>query len=151
MGSSAVRKIARVAGACLALGVTLVLTPAAEAVRYASPTGKSTSSCQTQATACDLATAVHGVGGNEPVKGEEVIVEPGEYSVSSGPLEPGAYEMYVHGVAGMPRPVITGHESEVFYGSGGLTLDYLDIEEQGSTEALGLSGATLERLLLRGK
>jgi hypothetical protein len=128
----------------------LIIVPQAQAVRYASPTGKSTSNCQTLATACDLLTAVHGVGGNEPASGEEVIVEPGAYGVSSEPIDPGAAKMIVHGVAGMPRPVITAHEDEAFYGANELTLDYLDIEEQGSSQALGLSGATLERLLIRG-
>jgi hypothetical protein len=147
--SPTARTLARVAGACLALG--LIVAPQAEAVRYASPTGKSTSDCQTAATACDLATAVHRVAGSEPAAGEEVVVEPGAYEVASEPIEPGAYGMTVHGVAGMPRPVITAHETEAFHGANALTLDYLDIEDQGDSEALGLSGATLERLLIRGR
>jgi hypothetical protein len=136
-------------------GVALFVLGGAQgawALRYASPTGASSSNCQTPATACDLATAVHGVGGNKPAKGEEVIVEPGNYSVSGSAIEPGAAGMSVHGVAGKPRPVITGHTTAVFRANGvdSLTLGYLDIEEQGGVEALGINSGVLERLFISG-
>jgi hypothetical protein len=129
----------RIVLAGIALSVPLAGAPSAWAVRYASPTGASSSNCQTPATACDLTTAVHGVGSNKPAKGEEVIVEPGNYSVSGSAIEPGAAGMSVHGVAGKPRPVITGHTTAVFRANGvdSLSLGYLDIEEQGSVERLG--------------
>jgi hypothetical protein len=143
----------RIVLAGIALSVPLAGAPSAWAVRYASPTGASSSNCQTPATACALATAVHGVGSNKPAKGEEVIVEPGNYSVSGSAIEPGAAGMSVHGVAGKPRPVITGHTTAVFRANGvdSLTLGYLDIEEQGGgMAALGIDSGVLERLLIRG-
>jgi hypothetical protein len=142
------RTVVRIVLAAFALGVPLFGAPAAQALRYASPTGKSTDNCQTPATACDLLTAVHGKTGDEPNKGEEVIVEPGSYSVSHE-LEPGAGEMDVHGVAGKSRPIITGLNTSVFR-TNNLTLGYLEIEEQGNPEALSLSGGVIERVLLRG-
>jgi Bacterial Ig domain len=142
----------RIVLAGIALSVPLAGAPSAWAVRYASPTGASSSNCQTPATACALTTAVHGVGGNSPAKGEEVIVEPGNYSVSGSAIEPGAVGMSVHGVAGKPRPVITGHTTAVFRANGvdNLSLGYLDIEEQGGVEALGIDSGVLERLLISG-
>jgi hypothetical protein len=143
----------RIVLAGIALSVPLAGAPSAWAVRYASPTGASSSNCQTPATACALRTAVHGVGSNKPAKGEEVIVEPGNYSVSGSAIEPGAAGMSVHGVAGKPRPVITGHTTAVFRANGvdSLTLGYLDIEEQGGgMAALGIDSGVLERLLIRG-
>jgi hypothetical protein len=146
------RTVVRIVLAGVALGV-LGGAQGAWAVRYASPTGASSSNCQTPATACDLTTAVHGVGSNKPAKGEEVIVEPGNYSVSGSAIEPGAAGMSVHGVAGKPRPVITGHTTAVFRANGvdSLSLGYLDIEEQGSVEALGIDSGVLERLFISGK
>ena len=142
----------RIVLAGIALSVPLAGAPSAWALRYASPTGNSSSNCQTPATACDLTTAVHGVVSNKPAKGEEVIVEPGNYSVSGSAIEPGAAGMSVHGVAGKPRPVITGHTTAVFRANevDSLSLGYLDIEEQGSVEALGIDSGVLERLFISG-
>jgi hypothetical protein len=73
--------------------------------RYASPTGTSAQDCSTPASACDIATAIDGSGGNDPVAGQEVIVEPGTYTLSST-LDP-TVNTNIHGAAGQPRPVIT--------------------------------------------
>jgi len=104
----------RIVLAAFALGVPLFGAPAAQALRYASPTGKSTDNCQTPATACDLRTAVEGVAGNDPAVGEEVVVEPGKYSVSVTPIAPGAQRMDIHGVLTSPRPFIVGNDARSY-------------------------------------
>lgn len=140
----------RIVLAAFALGVPLFGAPAAQALRYASPTGKSTDNCQTPATACDLRTAVEGVAGNDPAVGEEVVVEPGKYSVSVTPIAPGAQRMDIHGVLTSPRPFIVGNDVEVFGSAFVQSISYLEVEEQGHESALGLGNATLDRMLIRG-
>jgi hypothetical protein len=138
-------------GVCWAIIVctTAATAGAASAARYASPTGLSANSCQTPATACDLATAIHGVLGNAPKQGAEVIVAPGNYAVVET-IETGAAGMNVHGLAAGPRPVLTGSVEQILrMGSGG-TFAYLDVEDTGAGEALFSAGGTLERMLVRG-
>jgi len=144
------RRIVGVALAVVAFCVALGDVQGAWALRYASPAGKSTNNCRSPATACDLRTAVEGKPGNEPITGEEVIIEPGSYSVSST-IKTGAPELNVHGMAGQPRPILAGKEPEILRDESDSTFGYLDIEEQGSGEALFSSGGTLERLLIRGR
>src|SRR5580704_8370545 len=85
----------------------LVFAPGASAAmlpRYASPTGTSADDCASLANACDIATAIDGTAGNMPVSGQEVIVEPGTYTLTAT-LAP-TVNTIIHGVAGVPRPVI---------------------------------------------
>jgi hypothetical protein len=128
----------------------LLFTADASALRYASPTGTAGNDCQTPATACDLATAVHGVPGNEPVTAEEVILQPGTYNVAAT-VETGAPSMNVHGATGQPAPLVTGSVAQLlFIGSGGRLAD-MEVVESGSEEAVFAANATLERLRVIGK
>jgi hypothetical protein len=135
--------------AAIALGALAVPGVANAAPRFVTTTGTSGNNCQTIATACDLATAIHGTGGNVPNDGDEVIVEPGNYSLA-GPVSVGASNLNIHGALDQPRPVInetsTG-EIQVFFGG---SISYLDFESSGNAPALGFSGAVAERLFLRG-
>jgi hypothetical protein len=126
----------------------LVFAPCAGAVRYASPTGTSSENCQTPATACDLKTAIHGTGANNPVSGEEVIVEPGAYTISVT-LTPGAHKMFIHGAFGSPRPVLSAKVT-VFEIGEATTLDYVEVVEQSGSSALFTREATIERVLVQG-
>ena len=66
--------------------------PAVAALRYASASGTPTNDCQTVMTACDPVTAVNGTTGNMPNDGDEVVIEPGSYTLTTT-LNPGANNM----------------------------------------------------------
>jgi hypothetical protein len=129
------------------LGVPLAGAQSAWAVRYASPSGKTTNDCKTPATACDIGTAIHGTPGNEPALGEEVVLAAGEYTAAE--IQPGASDLTVRGSTGGPRPVIKATETEAFNGSY-LNLAYLTIEHTGGGYGLDIFDGRIERVLLRG-
>ena len=80
-----------------ALVALLAAAPAAAASqRYAAPTPQGTGDCSSASNACDFDTAVSGAS-----SGDEVIVEPGDYALSSSYVT-GAIS--IHGVDGRPRP-----------------------------------------------
>jgi hypothetical protein len=141
----------RALGAGAVLAAMLGGPAAAWATRYASSTGTSSESCASPATACDLKTAVAGNGVNNPKAGEEVIVEPGTYKVTTK-IESTVAPLTVRGAAGQPRPVITSKAVTVFKGSG-LSLAYLTIEQSGlsSEPAIHVNESTVERMLIRGE
>ena len=85
--------------AVLAQSLAIGAGVAAAGQRYASPTGTMVAPC-TSASPCDLATAVQNAADND-----EVIVNPGAYSLSSTVTVSKA--VTVHGVAGQAAPVIT--------------------------------------------
>jgi hypothetical protein len=144
-----------VAGILLAVATA---APANAAQRYASPSGPSTSAC-TQASPCDILTAVNGRSGNMPSSGDEVIVEPGSYyklGTTSTPLatelDPAVPET-IHGVAGSPTPVINSSAPAfaLFLSSAspGLTATNLDVEQTASgASGLYLSSATVNQLIV---
>jgi hypothetical protein len=126
----------------------MLLTPAsAAATRYVTPTGLSTNDCQSIAQACDLATAIQGEGANNPSDGEEVIVQPGDYSLDTEILEP-VPNLRIHGVVGQPRPVITQTDpaGEIKISSG--TISYLAFEG-GTTNLVNLSGGVMDRVFMQ--
>ena len=84
-----------------------------------------------------------------PAENEQVVIEPGTYTLTKA-ITPGAPGMDVRGATGGPRPLIIAQATEAFAGVARFTLDYLAIEEQGTEAALGLGGATLVRLSIRG-
>jgi hypothetical protein len=145
-----------IVAACAAVAVALLAVPAvAGATRYATPTGKNSSSCATVAEACSLRTAIEGFGGNGPKAGEEVIVEPGTYEVTSK-IEPQVATLEVRGAPGQPRPVITSKNVTIFgtfTGGHGMNLAHVELEDTvlSSEPAIRLSGATVEGVLLIGE
>ena len=76
------------------------VAPAEAAQRFTSPTSTAKTPC-TAAAPCAIDAAV-----NDARDGDEVVVAPGTYKVST-PLAP-AYAVDIHGVAGQPRPRLTG-------------------------------------------
>jgi hypothetical protein len=129
------------------VAVALVTPASASATRYVTPTGLATNDCQSIAEGCDLKTAIQGNGANVPTAGEEVIVEPGSYSLDSEILAPNL-NLNIHGVVGQPRPVITQTDpmGEIKVPSGAIS--YLDIEG-GTTNLINLSGGVMDRVFMR--
>ncbi|MGA2471531.1 MAG: hypothetical protein ABSG64_12695 [Solirubrobacteraceae bacterium] len=136
----------------------LVLAASASAAqRYAAPNGTANLSCS-QLLPCDIETAINGITMNMPVENDEVIVEPGSYyeiGTASTPLaaslHPGV-DLYIHGVAGEPRPQIFLAVSSYgldLNGSGSMTARYLDIEQSGTGSAVFLSDGTIDELIAR--
>jgi hypothetical protein len=147
-----------VPGACAAavVAVALLAMPTvASATRFASPAGKGSESCASVAQACSLRTAIEGKAGNEPKAGEEVILEPGTYEVTSK-IEPQVSTLAVRGAPGQPRPLITSKGVTIFgtvFAGRSLNLTHVEVEEKGlsSEPAIRLAGATLEGVLLVGE
>jgi hypothetical protein len=137
----------RLAGIAVVFGM-LAVPGQAVATRYVTPTGNSTNDCQSVATGCDLKTAIEGVVSNLPASGEEVIVEPGSYSVAAQ-ISEGAPNLSIHGVLGQPRPVI--NQSAPAGQLNGLSsrLSYLDFEAGGTT-FVNEGGGLIDRVIMRG-
>jgi hypothetical protein len=137
----------RLTGIAVVLGM-LILPGQAMATRYVTQTGTPVNDCQSVPTGCDLQTAIHGNGANVPSDGEEVVVEPGSYSLGASIME-GAANLNIRGVAGQPRPAITQTDpSAVLFLTSG-TLSYLDFEG-GSTDLVNQSGGLIDRIIMRG-
>jgi hypothetical protein len=140
------------------VGIFLITAGAAPALattppRYASPSGTSAESCATPATACDITTAVDGTSGNNPVYGQEVIIEPGTYTLSTG-LAPTVGNLNVHGVAGEPRPVIQATSMQLLDQLGSNEdFSYLEFDQLGTTgdEAISAYNGVLDGLLIKGQ
>jgi hypothetical protein len=133
----------------VAVSLLLLALPAqAMATRYVTPTGTPAGNCQTVGTACDLETAIEGTIGNMPSSGEEVIVEPGSYSVGTEIAE-GAPNLNIHGVLGQPRPVINQSAPAGQLPGLNSTLSYLDFEA-GGTSFVVHGGGLIDRVIVRG-
>lgn len=130
-----------------ALIVSAIAPAQASALRYAGPSGVPMGTCATPATACSLSAAIVGNATSNPSAGEEVIVLPGAYSMSST-LNPGASNMFIHGDFTQPAPTIsnTSVAGRLAVGSG--TVSYLRLSSGFSTEALSLYGGTAERVFV---
>ncbi len=126
--------------------VALALPAQSLATRYAAPSGSSADDCHSVATACDLKTAIQGNGPNLPSAGEEVIVEPGNYSFSDFVMQ-GAPNLNIHGVLTQPRPVVNQSDplAQLQISSG--SISYLDFEA-GTTNLVNLSGGLMERVVM---
>ena len=121
---------------------------ASAAKRYASPSGSGTgcTAPNTSPGPCDLTTAITGPGAN-PM--DEVIVEPGNYTVTTE-LED-TIPLVIHGVSGAPRPAVTVMGS---YGlqinNAGTTVRHLGIIG-GSGAGFALNaGGTIDDVIVRG-
>jgi hypothetical protein len=120
----------------LAVALLLMLAPSASAgtVRHASPTGDdATSNCTDAEPPCSLRRAVETVA----VAGDEVIVAPGNYDVSSSIQITNA--IFVHGTAGGPRPRVLSTSPGVFGVSGGGTLADVQLEAPRSVLSVAAS------------
>ena len=132
-------------GALIAVFVVLPAAPVAAAQRFASALSSDTTGSCTQAAPCQLG---HAIGGASA--GDEVIVEPGDYAVSS-PLN-APVSMDLHGVAGQPRPRLLGannlNDATLSFKAGG-TVRHLAIEASASLrDALTLESSVGEDLML---
>jgi hypothetical protein len=130
-------------GATVGFVVLLMASPAMAAQRYAAPEGKGASPCE-QAAPCPLTTAV-----NSAVNGDEVIVEPGSYTLPSA-LFPIGTNLYIHGNLGQPMPIINGSTSGSLVNvTEGSRLAYLAINNTAATTAYAFGctkNSTVERV-----
>ena len=127
------------------VGALLVGAGSASAAvsRYASPSGSGTA-C-TSADPCSLTQAVGGTGA-----GDEVIVAPGDYSLSQVVLS--AVGVTVHGVAGKPRPRLLVAGNAFVALSGGATLRYVEVDQDpaGTAWPIHLNGGSLDQVVAKG-
>lgn len=101
-------------------------------------------------TACDPVTAVNGKPGNIPGANDEVVIEPGSYTLTATLTPPLGTSLKIHGVLGKPRPALTKSVSYAFNGSAA-ELRWLDFETTGAP-AVGFSGpGTAEQIVARAK
>jgi hypothetical protein len=119
------------------------------ATRYAGPGGTSAQSCSAPASACDLNTAIEGDGANVPSAGEEVIILPGDYTLSDD-VSQGASNLFVHGDFTSPRPQITvpAPPGRISMLTG--TFSYVSMLGVTSEPVNMAAGATVDRVFLRG-
>jgi len=117
---------------------------AAATQRYASPTGSGTA-C-TAAAPCSVAQSIGGA-----VAGDEVIISPGDYSLTATVFDPA--EITIHGVAGMPRPrlMFSGPNQSGLLTSHHSLLRYLEIDQAATNRAaLTAVQARMDELIVRG-
>lgn len=119
-----------------ALAFAFGATPASATIRYAAPGGQTDpQQCLNPTpTPCTIYAAAKGIG---VVSGDEVVVEPGNYSdddlSASGDLGPTGViaspsAANIHGVTGQPRPVITlNNVASAAFGLAG-TLSHVEID-----------------------
>jgi len=131
-----------------ALVAMAATSPAASAAsqRYASPTGDG-SDC-TAAHPCGITQAI-----GPALAGDEVIVAPGDYSITGTSLFAPA-QVTIHGVAGQPRPRV------LFSGPGqfgmdlasGTTLRWVEVDQQSTlgASAIGAQSSTLDQVVATG-
>ena len=134
---------ALVAGALVAQ--TGLASPAHAAVlRYAVPGGSAANNCLSPATACSIDKAV-----NQAVTGDEVIIASGTYNVGGTVLTNSQTNVNVHGVAGLPRPVINSSADQALalFGSGSRVSD-LTINHTGAVYGLNVftTSITVQRV-----
>jgi hypothetical protein len=117
------------------------LSPSAWAAtqRYAMPGGGDTD-CSA-ASPCSIVKAVQGAG-----VGDEVILNPGDYSLSDNVIDPAP--ITIHGVAGQPRPrlLFTGPQFVDLHT--GSVLRYVEVD-QTVPGAIWATGALLDQVVVR--
>ena len=123
-----------------ALAAVAAIAPNAFAanVRYAGPTGTGTD-C-TPASPCSIRKAVEGAGA-----GDEVVVNPGDYSLAWGLV---SEQITIHGVAGQPRPRLMFDEGGMnLYGS---TLRYVEVESAWGSALSARPGSVVDQVVAKG-
>ena len=121
---------------CAVAALLLSASAADAAARFASPSGTSADPC-TQASPCDIATAV-----NMAMADDDVTIEPGTYGPLTTTLNDGFHTLTIHGQAGAPRPVLnfsTASAGFILFGTG-TTLT--NVEVMSSTMAGPLPSAS---------
>lgn len=130
------------------LAAMLVAPTAAQAVRYASPTGSAIATCSDSTTnGCTLEAAVEGNAAGVPSAGEEVIVLPGSYTQTSELTLP-SINLNVHGQAGQPAPVINASGIGRTSVNNG-TISYLRFESSTISETINLNVGKADRIFIR--
>jgi hypothetical protein len=122
---------------------TIAPGASAAAQRYASPTGAGTASC-TSALPCSITKAVSGAG-----IGDEVIVKPGDYSLTKTLAAPSA--ITIHGVAGQPRPrlLFSGAGQDGVRVVSSSTLQYVTIQQAAGGGALFAGDSVVDQVIAR--
>lgn len=136
------RRLRLIAGAALVALLTAAPAAAHAATRVASPDGANGASCQSQ-DPCSLDTAITGAA-----SGDEVVIEPGDYNVSSVSE---SVPLNIHGVAGQPRPRILGTSSSaavLALKKSGTTLSHVFVSSSGSGQALEFQGGVADDVVL---
>ena len=134
-----------VAGALVAQGGLAGPAHAATA-RFAAPTGTSTASCLSAATACNLEKAIAGAANDD-----QVFLAAGTYATSTV-LASSAKRLVVRGTPGQARPVIDSSASTALSLSGtGVQVTDLTIRHDGSQYGLNLftTSTTVTRVDVR--
>lgn len=105
--------------------------PAMANTYWAAPSGTGIGNCSSAGNACDLPTA----NADANTKGDEIILTPGTYTVSSQLSN--THQISLHGEAGQPRPVIHGNVStlDVLNLTGGASLSDLEVDLIGTSPA----------------
>lgn len=130
---------------CAVLGWGLVATASAAArVRYAAPSGTGPQPCL-KSHPCDLVTAATGTGPDGVQDGDQVVVEPGTYTLGSGlNIDRG---IDIGGTPGRPLPTLTGSARNLFFlDDGDATAHDLRIITSGPYTAILSFGGTVDRI-----
>jgi Ca2+-binding RTX toxin-like protein len=101
--------------------------PAAATPRYVEPGGATSGDCTPPAgpglwSPCEFKYAVQNVSNN----GDEVIVAPGDYTISGSVVEQN--DVVIHGEYGKTRPHVNASELRVEYLTGGGTVRHLELQ-----------------------
>lgn len=117
------------------LAGSLVLAAPALATTYYAAPGASGTVCS-QGAPCSLSYAVGTAAGAD---GDQVVVGPGTYTVSSAISN--SHQVSIHGADGQARPVIDGNtSSQVLLLTGGASLRNLEIDQAGGSSAVEVDG-----------
>ena len=124
-----------------ALTTLCLAVPAAAsaATRYAEPGGNGPEPCLL-ADPCDIHHAAEGHVDANVVNGDEIILLPGDYTVTDG-VALGDQNLSFHGQTGQPRPRIlstapNASSAGVFVGTAGVQVSHLEIEQSGDSAGL---------------
>jgi hypothetical protein len=153
------RRSAPIATLCAAF-LLLGAVDASAAIRFAAPGGNEEAGSEClQAHPCSLFNAASRFAPNTKLKeGDEVIVEPGNYSNAGNELGPEEQVVTmnntnVHGVVGRPRPVITLNGNSGSAGfqlfAPGNVLSHVEIVAPGSDHGFLLLAGTVDGVVVR--
>jgi hypothetical protein len=111
---------------CIVVASLLAAAASASAAdRYASPTGTSAEPC-TQASPCDIVTAVNSAANND-----NITIEPGTYNISTT-LSDGNNFLTIHGQTGRPRPKIVTNANYGIQLTGGSSLFDVEVDDSAA-------------------
>jgi hypothetical protein len=126
------------------LGALLAAAPAASAAtpRYASPNGSG--DCGS-ASPCSITQAITGAQ-----SGDEVIVNPGDYSLTTSLIA--SKPITIHGVAGQPRPRLQFNgQSQYGLSIDDSTLRYVEVDQAAQAPGLwAMDSSTVDQVIVKG-